>query len=87
MPSDHKRMVKYKIIIQETNGNSKFKYPELTRELNLPLDSQGKHIYRQISRANKDLMYQLIDYGYLNPTRAIYDLLQYEEQSDKEEKE
>lgn len=71
-------------MIEETNGDSSAKFPVLKREIDIPLDSSGKHVYRQIHRANRQLIYRLIDSGYLSAVRCIYDLLQYEEKNEEE---
>lgn len=79
------RMVKYTLIIEETFGptsgkdrKKQAKHGVVKRELIFPVDSQGKHVYKSVSRATMDLMYGLADRDYLEVERGIGDLLWYE---------
>lgn len=86
------RMIRYTILIEETIGrsggndrNENKNYPVWTRELKLPVDSKGKHVFKQINRSTMDLLYLLADHGYLNVVRGIGDLLTYDSIPDEEE--
>ena len=79
------RMIKYTIIIDETIGPTSGKgrgrhvnYPIVKRTLLFPLDSKGKHIRQALSRATRELLYGLADYGYLDAATGIGDLYWYE---------
>ena len=79
------RMVKYTLIIEETFGptsgrdrTNHVKYSEIKRELKIPVDSKGTHVYKNVSRATMDLLYALADQEYLDVTRGITDLLHYD---------
>ena len=79
------RMVKYTLIIEETFGptsgrdrNNHVKYSVVKRELKVPVDTDGSHVYKSVSRATMDLLYTLADQDYLSVTRGITDLLHYD---------
>ncbi len=87
------RMVKYTLIIEETFGptsgrdrkQQQVNHAIAKKTLLFPVDSDGNHVYKAVSRATMDLINGLADYDYLNVTRGIVDLLHYDKKENGEE--
>lgn len=68
-----RRLVKYTLTIEETHNNPQKKYPVAKRVIKLPIDSKGKQVFQQHTRATSQLIYLLCELGYTYPRRVIDD--------------